>query len=562
MKPIAYKKHRLFLICPLLSLAIGSVYAAETALISQSSAGIQGNSHSSADSAMSADGRYVVFKSTASNLVAGDTNSSSDIFVYDRQTGQTRRASISSTGVEANNDSQLPTISADGRFVAFNSFASNLIAGDSNAKIDTFVHDLQTGITTRVNVSSTGVEANGSSNYLPALSANGRFVAFNSDASNLVASDTNGSRDVFVRDRQTNKTTRVSISTAGAQANNHSVFAPAISADGRYVAFTSDATNFSADQNAGSNTFVRDRTLNKTELVSPRIAVTGGGASWLAPSISADGRYVVFNSGADNLVAGDLNLKQDTFLRDRTTAVTRLVSTSTAGVQGNGTSSSFARPIISASGRFVVFGSEASNLVANDSNAKNDVFMRDMQTLTTSRISVDTAGAQAIGASDYPAVSADGRFISFSSDASNLLAAGDGNLKSDIFIRDRLLTTAKTADLQVVASLEPATVQKSIDATYRYTITNNGADSAASVSWVDVLSNASVTSLTASQGTCKKAGVSVCSLGTLAAGSSATITVVVKATLSPFVQTLNVSAAPIDAVRENNSLIISTPVTP
>ncbi len=159
--------------------------------------------------AISADGRYVAFTSLASNLVPGDTNGVQDIFVHDRQTGKTTRVSVDSAGSEVNGISILPAISADGRYVAFTSFASNLVAGDTNGLTDIFVHDRQTGKTTKVSVDSAGSEANGFS-LLPVISADGRFVTFTSFASNLVAGDRNGVQDVFVHDRQTEETARVS----------------------------------------------------------------------------------------------------------------------------------------------------------------------------------------------------------------------------------------------------------------------------------------------------------------------------------------------------------------
>jgi len=182
----------------------------------------------------------VVFESDASNLVPGDTNGRYDIFLRDRQTDTTTRLSVSSAGTQGNDSSLAPSISADGRYVVFESDASNLVPGDTNGRYDIFLRDRQTGTTTRLNVSSTGTQGNGVSGR-PSISADGRYVAFNSDASNLVPGDTNGRNDIFLRDRQTGTTTRLSVSSTGVQGDGHS-YDPFISADGRYVAFNSHAT--------------------------------------------------------------------------------------------------------------------------------------------------------------------------------------------------------------------------------------------------------------------------------------------------------------------------------
>lgn len=229
--------------------------------VSVDSAGVQGDgpslqSNISADS-LSADGRFVAFESNATNLVAGDSNGFTDVFVHDRQTGATTRISVSSAGLQGDLPSYKPKISDDGRFVSFNSIASNLVAGDTNGTSDSFVHDRQTGTTTRVSVDSAGVQGNRNS-LETAISGDGRFVAFNSEATNLVTGDTNAQFDVFVHDRQTATTTRVSVDSAATQANRNSVI-PAISADGRFVAFESEATNLvTGDTNNSADVFVHD----------------------------------------------------------------------------------------------------------------------------------------------------------------------------------------------------------------------------------------------------------------------------------------------------------------
>ncbi len=341
-----------------------------TSRVSVASDGRQGNfdSQTFRAPAMSADGRFVAFESSASNLVAGDTNGRYDVFVRDRLAGVTRRVSVGAGG-QANNGSDSPAISADGRFVAFYSDASNLVAGDTNGRSDVFVRDRLAGVTRRVSVGAGG-QAN-SESFGPAISADGRFVAFYSYASNLVAGDTNGRSDVFVRDRLAGVTRRVSVG-AGGQANSDS-FGPAISADGRFVAFDSSASNLVVgDTNGTFDVFVRDRLAGVTR----RVSVGAGGqanSDSLSPAISADGRFVAFESNASNLVAGDTNATDDVFVRDRLAGVTRRVSVG-AGGQANSSSGS---PAISANGRSVAYTSNASNLVRGDTNGAQDVFVRD-----------------------------------------------------------------------------------------------------------------------------------------------------------------------------------------
>ena len=202
--------------------------------VSVSSDETQGNDDSDWSS-ISNDGRYVAFRSDADNLVSGDTNDFGDIFVRDRQIEITTRISVSSDGAQANDESRNPSISADGRYVVFESDADNLVSGDTNGSRDIFVHDLQTGDTKRVSVASNGTQGNNNSRF-PSISSDGRYVAFQSLASKLVNGDTNGYQDIFVHDRQTGVTSIVSVASDGKEGNGDS-YGTSISADGRYVAF-------------------------------------------------------------------------------------------------------------------------------------------------------------------------------------------------------------------------------------------------------------------------------------------------------------------------------------
>jgi Tol biopolymer transport system component len=358
--------------------------------VSLAQGGAEGNGHSGYSlgvvmpPSISADGRFVAFASSATNLVAGDTNWADDIFVRDRLLGTTERASVATGGAQGNDWSGAPAISADGRFVAFVSLATNLVAGDTNGCADVFVRDRLSGTTERLSVSSAGVQADAGSR-LPSISDSGRFVVFSSFASNLVTGDMNTCADIFVRDRLSGTTELASLSTAGVQGN-------ADSADG---------------------------------------------------AVSSDGRFVAFGSLASNLVAGDTNGRYDAFVRDRNSGTTVRASVSSGGVQAN--SESFTCTI-SANGRLAAFSSAASNLVAGDTNGAFDIFGYDRQTGSTEIVSLTSAGALGNSSSIFPSISADARFVAFDSGSSNLVA-GDTNGFPDIFVRDRVFGGSPATDL-------------------------------------------------------------------------------------------------------------------
>ncbi len=448
-----------------------SAGAQTTERVSVASGGTEANG-ASLSSALSADGRFVAFDSAATDLVAADTNGVSDVFVHDRQTGATERVSVASGGAQGNGSSGLigfafpPALSADGRFIAFVSLATSLVAGDTNGATDVFVRDRQTGTTERVSVASGGTQSNAAS-LGSALSADGRLVAFQSDATNLVVGDTNGATDVFVRDRQTGMTARVSVASDGTQANNVSSY-PALSADGRFVAFQSDATNLVVgDTNGKTDVFVHDRQTGTTERVS--VASGGGtqgtgnsGGFFAFPALSADGRLVAFQSDATNLVAGDTNGATDLFVHDRQTGTTERVSVASGGRQGNGFS---AGPVVSADGRFVAFHSTATNLVAGDTNGATDVFVHDRQTGTTERVSVASGGTQGNASSAGPVLSADGGLVAFHSTATNLVA-GDANGAYDVFVHDRAVSTTTSSTTQpATTSTSSTTTSVSVTST-------------------------------------------------------------------------------------------------
>jgi Tol biopolymer transport system component len=420
-----------------------------TERVSVDSADNQGNDTSYSPT-ISGDGRYVAFRSDASNLVPDDTNGASDVCVHDRQTGITERASVDSAGNQANGSSAGPAISGDGRYVAFSSDGADLVPDDTNGASDVFVHDRQTGITERVSVDSADNQANDRSSW-PAITPNGRYVAFQSEASNLAPEDTNDGEDVFVHDRQTGLTVLVSVDSAGNQGNNSST-SPVISADGRHVAFSSRASNLvEGDTNDYVDVFVHNRDTDGDgifdeagAMATTRLAM--GHGHTLAPAISADGRYVAFYSE----LAGSMSCLppgygpgegyegcSEVFVYDRDTdgdgIFDEVGATATTPVaMGNGHSQD---PAISADGRYVAFDSYASNLVPGDTRDR-DVFVHDRHTGLTEQVSVDSADVQANDQSWAPAISADGRYVAFQSEASNLVP-DDTNGGSDVFVHDR-----------------------------------------------------------------------------------------------------------------------------
>jgi len=377
---------------------------------------------------ISADGRYVAFASSANTALPEEGY---DVFVRDLAGGSTRHASVRSDGVEGvkGGDSGGGSVSPDGRYVAFWSFASNLVPGDTNGLSDVFVRDRATGTTTLISVGDGGLQGNGSS-FDPSISADGRYVAFASDSDNLTPDDTDGTYDVFVRDRVAGTTTLVA-----SDASRESV-SPSISGEGRYVAFVS------GDRNGNFlDVFVRDRVLGTTTLVSEAADGSNGNSLSYSPSMSADGRYVAFVSRASNLVPEDTNTAEDVFVRSVAAGTTTRASVASDGSQANLYGYSYS-PSISADGRYVAFASSASNLVPEDTNAVTDVFVRDRVAGATTRVSVATDGSQGNSYSHWPSLSADGRYVAFASNASNLAVPGATHSHGlNVFVADRLAGT-------------------------------------------------------------------------------------------------------------------------
>lgn len=428
-----------------LATTAGSASDPPTSRVSVSSTGVEGL-RPSYPAAISANGRYVFFTSESPNLVAGDTNARRDAFLHDRRTGATTRISVSSTGAQAEpsadafGGSDAEAMSANGRFLVFRSDAPNLVPGDTNRTEDVFLRDRRTHRTTRLSVDSDGRQANGPSR-LGAITPDGRYVAFVSGASNLVSGDRSRHAEIFLRDRRTGRTSLVSRSSTGAPANGESEQV-AISADGRFLAFESSATNLVPhDTNALPDIFVRDRETNRTT----RVSVTSHGAQGRGrrnsngsnvAAISADGRLVAFHSDMTNLVQHDTNQTFDIFVHDRSTGKTVRVSLGNRGQEANG--ENLAAFAVSGDGRYVAFSSLASNLVPDDANEITDVFIRDLRKRTTRLVSLGATngqGADASWVSGGPVFAAHNRILLFASWADNLVP-GDSNSSADAFVRD------------------------------------------------------------------------------------------------------------------------------
>jgi subtilisin family serine protease/Tol biopolymer transport system component len=420
----------------------------------------------SGDAVVSADGRWVAFGSHATNLVSGDTEGFRDIFLADRQTGEIVRVSQTQAGAGARGDSGAVAISGDGRFVAFVCSAGNLTSGDSNGQDDVFVWDRETRQVELASVRQGTRTSGNAGSDSPSISADGQLVAFASDASNLVTSDTNQARDVFVRDRARSTTERLSVTSTGSQARGSSE-APSISADGRFVAFHSGANNLVLpDGNQSWDVFVRDRTTGRTEGVS----LSGDGDS-VFPSISGDGRLVLFHSLGDNFDGQTSDEWLGVFLYDR--EAKRTVRVSRAPGAATSVGNSFA-DVISANGRFATITTEALDLAPGGAPGFYRAFVYDRLTDTLGPVAVSDAGRDADDSAFYARMSGDGRILVFTSYASNL-TPDDGNGVSDIFALDRGLARPDLgvragavgvwSGLGILNSNFPQRAQMAVDAT-------------------------------------------------------------------------------------------------
>ncbi|MEU6763990.1 hypothetical protein ABZ916_15880 [Streptomyces sp. NPDC046853] len=399
--------------------------------------GVEGNA-ASTNPAISADGRYVAFVSASRNLVANDTNGTPDAFVRDLRTGKTERVSVRSNGKASHGVVREVSLSPDGRYVVFTSTADDLVNGDPNDLDDVFLHDRDTGKTQRI--SATGAlydELRNHLTYDPVVSGDGRYVAYASGAEDLVEGDANQRDDVFLYDRKKKTTELAQLDNAGQQGQGDA-FAPAFAGDsgGRYLAFTSNTSNLAGveDHSSATDIFLRDREKGTTELISIPQAYNRKTPSWGA-ALSGDARYVAFTSSSRVLrpEGPAPTSAHNVFLYDREAKRMRLVSATPDGTPADGDSDDVS---LSRDGRYAVFTSAASNLAPeDDGDSSSDVFLRDMETgevrLVSGEsepVSEDTKPGRRTG------VSEGGGAVVFDSPAGNLVA-GDTNAAADVFLR-------------------------------------------------------------------------------------------------------------------------------
>jgi uncharacterized repeat protein (TIGR01451 family) len=509
---------------------------------------------------MTPDGRFVVFASVASNLVPGDTNGVGDVFVRDRRTGVTERVSVGRKGVEGDGDSNFlgistaPAISDDGRYVAFKSDASNLVKGDRNELTDVFVRDRAAGVTERISGDGGGDD--------PGISPDGNFVAF-------VTFDFDGdfAQDIYLRDRAAGTVERISVSHDGSEVFGTSE--DPVVASGPVVAFASSAANLVADDGESNvDVFVRD--LSGPSPMTERVSVSsdeepaGEFDTSRNPAITGDGRFVAFQSDARNFTAVTQTalFSDDVFVRDRQDGTTVLASPNVAGGEASGQSED---PEISADGRFVSFASFASDLIAGtpdpDGELVRDAFVRDLQAGSTEMISVNSAHQDATRDGNHDDVgagpiSADGLVTLMGTQADNLFA-GDDNLVNDVYVSDR----RPAADLSLGKADAPDPVAPRDPLTYTLEATNNGPNAAPDASLLDTLPE-DATFVSASAGCTHAAGQVDCALGTLAPGASTTVTITVTAKARGVItNTARVGSSAPDPDTSNNTATTETTVS-
>ena len=439
----------------LLLLATSTALAQKPVLVSVSASDTGGHDNAF-DPVVSANGRFVAFGKFTFD---GGPIFRLDVVVRDLQNGTITLVSINKTGTgRGNGDSFSPTISADGRFVAFVSTSSDLVANDTNGVEDIFVRDLQLGITNLVSEKRSGNDSGNGASFNATISSNGKVVVFNSVASNLVDIDNNNTNDVFARNLQTGITSIVSCNQpctasgngpSGSNISSDAGRQAIISDDGRRVVFESLATNLVSipDTNAQPDVFMRDLESGSTRLISANSTntATANGTS-TSPVISGSGLRVFFQTTGSNVTANDVGSGLDLFVRDLQINTTSLVSVTTTNTGCDLNPESEFRPFASDDGRYVIFQSLAKGFVANDSNDNFDVFRRDLQTNTTALVTAIVSGGTSVGSFGFVSgISADGRFVSFAAGGGQFSALpGSIGLQTDVYVRDMNAGTTTT----------------------------------------------------------------------------------------------------------------------
>ena len=433
----------IFALCIFTLLIAPTAFGQQINLVSVNNTGLGGGNDTSLSPSISADGRYVAFGSRATNLVPNDNNGKYDGFVRDTVAGTTILLNTSSAGEVGNNDSGGAVLSANGQLVAFMSKASNIVSNDNNNYQDVFVKNLVTGATSLVSFNSGGTGSANSASSNPQISADGRYVAFMSIASDIVPNDTNGyAADIFVRDMQAGTTQLVSANAYGGS-GNRDTFRFILSANGRHVAFDSNASDLVVrDTNNLQDVFVRDLDAGTTSMVSVnRLGTRSGNGSSVFSSISGDGRYLLFISTANNLTGNDVNLVGDLFVRDTLTRTTTLLSVNRDGLSHSGVNG-ILWATISQNGSKALFAAWDSDMVEADENFRLDYFVRDLSAGTTQILSSKNIRRTGTSLDEFtyftaPGISADGRYVMF------CINRHDVTARKNVYVRD-LMTDSLT----------------------------------------------------------------------------------------------------------------------
>lgn len=398
--------------------------------LSISNASIEGNNSSSTPQiSMEGTGRYVVFSSEADNLISGDSNGFSDIFLFDRFNNKILKISFGAGKTQANGNSFNPSLSKNGRYIAYESDADNIVASDTNLVRDIFVYDIQGQSTLRVSLSTGKTQANSTSQNAM-ISGDGLFVVFESDASNLVGSDNNTASDIFLHNLSSSTTTRVSVKSNGNQATGESRNSK-ISENGQFIVFQSDAFDLiNSDTNSVADIFLHDTNTSATIRVSISSAAAELAVESTNPNISPDASIIAFESASNTAVINDTNEVVDIFSYVKATTAVSRVSVASSKVQANAASSS---PSLSTDGRYISFVSSANNLDPDDLNEVDDIFVHDRTTGDTALVSTTVLGTEVLAASSSPSINSNGQFTAFSSNADNLVNS-DTNDVQDIFV--------------------------------------------------------------------------------------------------------------------------------
>lgn len=447
---------------------------ANFARVNVGSGGVQANDNSYYLS-VSEDATVVAFESFASNWGPDQTDLNFvDIFVHNRSSNITRKISVGGGGENADQRSFDPFVSADGRYISFISYATNLVDGDTNRHdfvddgLDVFLYDWNTGVLQRVSLNWKGEQIN--DNSVGRISPDGRYVIFASSGDGIINGESNsdGYAAIYKRDLVTGAIERITQTSTGGFPNGSTARAVA-SLDGRFIAYVSNATNIVPDGNAYSDVMLYDSKTDETILISK--PATGGSANdnSSAPEISEDGRYIVFRSFATNLVPNDTNGKSDIFVYDRLTGETQLVSVSSSGVQANEDSRD---PAICGNGRFVSFTTEATNLVSLAYNGHRQVYVHDLVTQTTF-LATGTDTFMGNGRAHRSTLAADCRTVGFATEATNLIA-GDTNEKRDLFVADIIIPP----DLSPSTMTAAGYMEAGEEVTYTFTLANLGTETA------------------------------------------------------------------------------------